>query len=261
MQTVLSSHSRKGFIAYVGAPMLLIVWGALSYSGVVNPLVLPSPSRVALAINDIGPSILLAHLIATIIRVAAGYFGALVIGGILGILMQYFHRFYAFADGIIETWRPVPPVALIPFFILIFGFSEIGRGVIVVLGTAPVIAVTIIEALDRVQPSLIRYGLVAGLSKSQLFRLILLPAAIPHTKAGLRIALALSITLVVVSEFLGSQYGLGYLINVSKVTLTTPTMLLCVILLGIIGYVTDLAMRAIVDHVSKWEYTSKEAIR
>jgi ABC-type nitrate/sulfonate/bicarbonate transport system permease component len=261
MQPVLSSHSRKGFMGYVGTPMLLALWAALSYSGAVNPLVLPPPDRVVLAISDIGLSPLLAHFAATASRVIVGYIGSLATGGVIGVLMQYYRGFYAFADGVIESWRPVPPVALIPFFILIFGFSETGRLVIVVLGTTLVIVVTVVEALDRVSPSLIRLGLVAGLSKPQLFRWILLPAAVPNTRAGFRIALALTVTLVVVSEFLGAQYGLGYLINVSKVTLTTPTIFLCVVLLGVIGFAADLTVRAILGYVSKWEYTSKEAIR
>jgi NitT/TauT family transport system permease protein len=260
MEPVLSSHSEKSFLGHAGLPVFLLLWASASYSGLVNQLVLPTPYRVVLAIGDIGPLVLLAHLAATSIRVIVGYLGAVVIGSALGILMQYYRLFYLFADNVIQTWRPVPPVALIPFFILIFGFSEVGRFVIVVLGTTLVVIVTVVEALDRVQPSLIRLGLVVGLSKSQLFRRILIPAAAPHTKAGFRIAVALSVTLVVVSEFLGARYGLGYLINVSKVTLTTPTIFLCVILLGLIGYFTDLATRAILDYVCKWEYSSREAL-
>jgi ABC-type nitrate/sulfonate/bicarbonate transport system permease component len=260
MEPVLSSHFSKGPLSYLGVPASLAVWAGLSYSGAVNALVLPPPDRVLLAVFDIGPALFL-HFVATLTRVIVGFFGSLIVGITIGVLMQYYRRLYELGDGIIETWRPVPPVALVPFFILIFGFSETGRFLIVVLGTTLVVIVTVIEALDRVPPALIRLGLVVGLSKPQLFRRILLPAAAPFTKAGFRIALALAITLVVVSEFLGAQYGLGYLINVSKVTLTTPTIFLCVILLGVIGFVADFALRAGLNQISKWEFTSREAVR
>lgn len=260
MRAVLSSHSSKGVLVYVGLPAFIIIWSALSYSKLINPLLLPPPDRVVLAARDIGLP-LMAHVSATVLRVVGGYLAAVVLGSVIGIWMQYNHCFYGIMDGLIETWRPVPPVALVPFFILIFGFSEIGRLLLVALGTMLVIVVTVVESFERVSPSLVRLGLVSGLTRPAIFRLILIPAAIPFARAGFRIALALSVTLVVVSEFLGSRYGLGYLINVSKVTLTTSTMFLCIILLGVIGYILDFALRKIFAAVSEWEYSSREVIR
>jgi NitT/TauT family transport system permease protein len=260
MRVVLSSHSPKGFLAYLGLPAFLFVWSALSYSNLVNPLLLPPPDRVILAARDIGFP-LAAHFVATLIRVIGGFLGAVLLGSTIGVLMQYNRCFYGVMDGLIETWRPVPAVALVPFFILIFGFSEAGRLLLVVLGTALVVVVTVVESLERVPPSLIRLGLIAGLPRSKIFRLILIPAAAPFARAGFRIALALSITLVVVSEFLGSRYGLGYLINVSKVTLTTSTMFLCIILLGLVGFILDFGLRKVFGAVSVWEYSSREAMR
>lgn len=260
MEPVLSSHARKGILGYVGVPAFLALWAFLSYAGIVNALVLPPPHRVVTAIGDIGMPLLL-HIGATVTRILAGFLGAILAGASIGILMQYSRRFYAVADSLVETWRPVPPVALIPFFILIFGFSEVGRAILVMLGATLVVIVTIVEAMDRVPPAQVRFGLVAGLSRTDLFRLVLIPASIPSTKAGFRIALALAITLVIVSEFLGSRYGLGYLISVSKVTLTTPTIILCVILLGLIGFTLDLAVRRALGFFTREESSSREAVR
>jgi taurine transport system permease protein len=258
MSPFLSSHSKKGLISYAGVPIFLGLWALLSYSGAVNSLVLPTPDRVFLSISDIGAP-LVSHIAATTARIVVGFLAAAITGSAIGIFMQYNRAAFALLDGLVETWRPIPPVALVPFFILIFGFSEIGRLILVVLGTALVIVVTVIEAIDRVPPAIVRFGLVASLSRREMFISIVIPASIPTAKAGFRIGLALAITLVVVSEFLGSQYGLGYLINVSKITLTTPTILLCVFLLGIIGFLLDLALRAVFGYFAKWEYSAREA--
>lgn len=257
---VLSSHFPKGHLAFVGTPLSFALWSALAYSHVCDPLLLPPPDRVVLAIFDIGPP-LIGHVASTLARIVVAYLVAICLGAGLGIWMQASRRTYGILDGLIETWRPVPPIALVPFFILAFGFSEGGRLALAVLGTLLIVVVTTIEALDRVSPALIQFGLVAGLSKRALFQKILLPAAIPHLRGGLRVALASCITIVIASEFLGARYGLGYLISVAKVTLTTPTIFLCVILLGLIGFALDLLLRASITMLSSWEYSSRETLR
>src|ERR1043166_3683118 len=109
---ILSSHVPKGRLAYVGAPVLLAVWIGASEWKVVDPLLLPSPLRVLAAVYDIGPPLLL-HTAATVSLVLAGYVGSLFLGAFVGIWMQYSRPTYAVLDGLIETWRPVPPVALV----------------------------------------------------------------------------------------------------------------------------------------------------
>jgi ABC-type nitrate/sulfonate/bicarbonate transport system permease component len=260
MTVVLASHGRKGWLAYIGTPTFVAVWSALSYGRVIDPLLLPPPDRVLLAVFDIGPA-LAGHFGATVARIAAGFAFSLLGGCALGIWMQKSRMLYGILDGLIETWRPVPPVALVPFFILAFGFSEFGRLLLVVLGTMLIVVVTMIEALDRVPPALIQFGLVSGLSKRRLFQTILIPAAVPNAKAGLRVALAACITIVIASEFLGARYGLGYLISVAKVTLTTPTIFLCVILLGLVGFTLDAALRTAISGLTRWEHSSREALR
>jgi len=174
--------------------------------------------------------------------------------------MQYNRHAFAVLDGIVETGRPIPTVALIPFFTLVFGFSELGRFWVVTLGTALLITVTVVEAIERVPTAIIRWGLVLGLPRTQLFQRILLPAAWPHMRTGFRLALALSFTLVIVAEFMGATYGLGHLISVAKVTLTTPTLLLCIAILGLLGWMTDRGLRALFNHTARWETTVRDTV-
>jgi ABC-type nitrate/sulfonate/bicarbonate transport system permease component len=149
-----SQQPNKGFLGIVGVPILLGVWALASYSGAVNPLVLPPPSRVFLSVLDIGFPIVL-HIGATTARIVLGFALATLLGCAVGLLMQYSRVCFSLIDGLIETSRPVPPVALVPFFILIFGFSETGRLLLVVIGASLIITVTVVEAIARVPPGLI----------------------------------------------------------------------------------------------------------
>jgi sulfonate transport system permease protein len=237
---------------YVGIVLVLATWAFLARFEVVNSLLLPSPLRVIRAVNDVGPA-LLEHLTATIGRVVFGFTLGVLAGGLIGVAMQFDPRAYHLLDGVIETFRPVPPVAVIPFFILLFGFSEVGKVVVTVLGVCLVVVVTVVEAIERVPAAIIRWGLVAGLSRPQLFRMIIIPAALPDMRAGLRIGMALAVTLVTVSEFMGARRGIGYLVSVAKVTLTTPTLFLAIIILGWIGWGLDRLVRLFFDKRVAWD--------
>lgn len=260
VEPILGSGARRGFYPLFGVIFLILVWTLVSYFGWVNTLLLPSPLRVIESVKDIGPTLLL-HISATLFRVFIGYSLGIIIGVSIGVLMQYDSRVFRALDGLIETFRPVPPVAVVPFFILIFGFSEYGKILVTFMGVGLLIIVTTIEAIERVPASVIRWGLVLGLRRRVLFRRIILPAAWPEMRAGFRIAMALAITLVIVSEFMGARYGLGYLISVSKVTLTTPTILLTTMILGWIGWGLDRILRFIFDKTTAWDLRARGATR
>ena len=257
---VLGSTGKRGWLSYVGVAGFLLLWVTLSCTGWISALVLPSPLRVLGSVGDVGFP-LLQHIAATCIRVCGAYCLGVGLGVSIGVLMQFNRVAFQFLDGLIETFRPIPPVALIPFFILVFGFAEVGKILITVLGVAVLITVTTVEAIERVSPGLIRWGLVLGLPRRQLFRLVILPAAWPEMRGGFRIALALAITLVVVSEFMGARFGLGYLLSVSKVTLTTPTILMTVMILGWLGWTLDRLQRALFDITTAWDVRAKGARR
>lgn len=259
-ESVLGSFGKRGLLSYVGVFAFIVIWSLLSATGLVNTLLLPPPTRVLSAVGDVG-WVLLWHLLATIVRIGLGFCLGCCLGVITGVTMQYKHTVFVAFDGLIETFRPLPPVAIIPFFILIFGFAEVGKLLITVLGVWVLITVTTVEAIERVPPGLIRWGLVVGLTRRELFRLVILPAAWPEMRGGFRIALALAITLVVVSEFMGARYGLGYLLSVSKVTLTTPTILLTIIILGWLGWAVDRMLRWVFDRTTSWDVRAKGATR
>jgi len=257
---VLGSAGKRRSLAILGVLGFVIVWTMLSILNVVPRLLLPSPWRVILAIGDIGFA-LLVHVGATVVRVFVGFLLGSALGVGVGVWMQYDRRVFALLDGVVDTWRPVPPVALVPFFILWFGFAEVGKILLVTLGTGLVVTVAVVEAMERIPAGVVRWGLVTGVRRRHLFRLVLLPAAMPELRSGFRIALAIAVTLVVVSEFMGATYGLGYLINVSKVTLSTATILLGIIIIGLVSWTLDRVLRYGFDRACAWDIRAKGAIR
>lgn len=257
---VLGSTGERTPISTLSVVGLLVLWGIVAQTGIVNPLLLPSPFRVVMAARDIGPT-LVFHFGATVARIITGFVLGASVGVGVGLCMQYSRKVFVLLDGIVETSRPIPAVALVPFFLLVFGFAEVGKILLVTFGTSLIMIVATVEAIERVPSGVLRWGLVLGLPRRKLFSRVILPAAIPELRTGFRIALAVAVTLVIVSEFMGATYGLGYLINVAKITLTTPTLVLSVVLLGWVSWGLDRAVRLLFDRASAWDLRAKGALK
>lgn len=238
---------------------LLAVWFILTECGLIKPLYFPSPTEVIAAAIGIG-SHLGRHIFATLTRVIVGLSIGTFIGVTIGLLMSYNKYIFAALNNIIESWRPIPPVALIPFFILWFGFSNLGKIVLVSFGVMLIMIVNTVEAVRNIRPIYIRAAYSLGADQRKMFKSIIIPGIFPQLTSGLRIAIALSVSLVIVSEFMGAQSGLGYLINISKVTFSTQTILLGVIIVGIMSSLLDLGLRKVMNYLTRWAERAEEAI-
>ncbi len=256
-----TKNGRNKIIRNVSVIFVLLLWGILTLTGLVKSLYLPSPVQVIGAFHDVGLFPLVKHTLATIFRVIIGFSSGSLLGIFLGLLMSYSSIAENLLYNIIESWRPVPPVALIPFFILWFGFSEFGKILLVAIGCALIMVVNTYEAVLNVRPIYKRAAYSLGANELGVFKTVVIHAIIPELKSGLRISLASSISLVIISEFMGADYGLGYLINISKITFSTQTIFLGIIIIGFISWFLDFILTRTIDRLTLWQEKSKEAIK
>jgi ABC-type nitrate/sulfonate/bicarbonate transport system permease component len=198
------------------------------------------------------------HILATFLRTAIG----LVLGGIFGITVGLLVQFSSVAQRLIlpflDMMRPVPVIALLPLFILIFGFSEIGRMVLIVINTAVFLAIATIEAVSKVPEQWVRFARISGLSKGSVFRKVLMPAIMPFLIGPARLALALAFTVTIAAEFMGAQVGLGYLINTARVNLAIPTVWLAILALGALSQLLDILLVSVSHDLTRWYRGTEE---
>lgn len=236
---------------WISPIVLILLWLGLTEGHIIKPLFLPSPISVFSAAMDIGLG-LIDHILATFLRTIVGLILGIIVGFSWGLLMAHSSVIYSISNNIVEAWRPVPPVALAPFFLLWFGFADIGKILLVSLGVTFIVLVHTYESTLSIHPNILRSAYSLGATKRDVFFEILIPATLPKLIGGLRVASALAIGLVIVSEFMGARNGLGYLINVSKVTFSTPTILLCTIILGFMSWVIDSFIRLFMRRITFW---------
>lgn len=250
---------NKKILRFLIPISLLMFWFFSTHFGLIKPLYLPKPIKVFEALFDIKNNIF-KHILASSIRLIFGYILGIFTGIYIGLKMRASKNVENLLYNTIESWRPIPPVALVPFFILWFQFSTFGKIFLVSLGVALIMIVTTYEAAGNVKPIYLKAAYSLGASNKKVFKSVVLPALIPELTSGLRISIAVGFGLVVVSELMGAKYGLGYLINISRVTFSTHTIFLCIIIIGLISVIFDKIIQFVTNKLTRWSQKSFDAI-
>lgn len=192
------------------------------------------------------------YSVITWYRVVLGVLFGGVIGIILGFLMSYNKILLFMIDPIVEIIRPIPPIALTPFFILWFGLGDAAQLLLISLGCLMIIAISTYEGIKNVNPIYAKAGRTLGANKIQIYKNIYFPAIIPGLLSGFRVSIATAFALTVAAEYLGAQGGLGYLIRNARTILHTETIMLAAIILGVESLLTDKIVQYIFSKFTKW---------
>jgi ABC-type nitrate/sulfonate/bicarbonate transport system permease component len=250
---------RKRTIALAIPILVLGVWWVVSATGAISPLFVPSPREVVIAARDIGPQ-LGEHCIATLLRLCSGMAIGIVLGYTIGLTMSLFPIIRAALRPIVDSGRPAPMTATLPFFLLWFGFAWYGQVAFIALGVTLIIASAVLDAASAIPPHLIRVAQTLQASRWELSRTVLIPGLLPQLVPTLRICLGIAGSFTIVSELMGAESGLGTLLEVSRRTLRTEALVLVAFVLAFLVLSLDWLLRLYLAHQLRWMPTSSEAI-
>lgn len=228
----------------------VVIWYFFTDS-FIPKLFFPSPMDTVQVVGRM-EGVLVEYFIATMYRVVVGMLAGAILGVLCGIAMSWNKWINSILDPVIEALRPIPPVALIPFFILWFGIGDTGKLILTALGGFTVMVVTTLEAIKHVSPIYIMAARTLGANRLTIYRTVILPAITPPLIGGMRVTVALSFALVIAAEFMGAQSGLGYMIMLARRTLQTDAILVGVIIIGITSWIVDRMVRVIGNYLTRW---------
>jgi ABC-type nitrate/sulfonate/bicarbonate transport system permease component len=239
----------------------LVLWSLVSGAVVVlelfNPIFLPGPWVVIGKVVELGvKGQLWAHLGATMERVVVGFTTGAVLALVLGIVAGHVRVVRNVVEPIIELLRPIPPLAVLPLFIVWIGIGEMSKVGFITYATFFPMFLTTVHAVRQIDPLLVRAAQSLGAGSLQIFRRVILPAALPEILIGIRLGVALSFFVIVISEFIGAEHGLGYLINDGRNFFLVPQMLGAAIVLGLLGYAGNALVRLLERRVLRWQSPS-----
>ena len=225
---------------------LLLVWEASARHLGLSALVLPAPSAVAKALwAGTRSGYFWPHLQATSIELLLGLASGCLLGFVSGVAMGEFAPLRRLLMPYVVTSQVVPKLALMPLFIVWFGFGLTSTVVITALICFFPLLESTLTALRQVDPQRLELFRMLGATRRQTLVRLKLPAGLPVILAGLRVAVVLALVGAVVGEFIGANRGLGALIIAAQGTMDTPLMfavLVQIALLGLLIYGLTLAL-------------------
>ena len=220
-----------------------------------NPLFLPAPWVVIGAVLELArKGQLWIHVAATLERVAVGFGLGAVLAIALGLLAGQVRGVRAVVEPVVELLRPIPPLAVLPLFIVWVGIGEASKVGFITYATFFPMFVTTAHGVAQIDGRLLRAAQSLGARPRHLFFRVILPAALPDVLTGLRLGVALSFFVIVISEFVGAENGLGYLINDGRNFFLVPQMLGAALLLGLLGYAGNGLVRLLERRVLRWQH-------
>ena len=214
--------------------ILLLFWQLLSYLGVFETWLLPSPIMILDELMN-SKSFLLKHSFTTIIEIFIGLFFAIFLGVIIGILMHTYRNFEkSFLPYVIAS-QVIPIFALAPILIVWFGAGIVSKIIVVFLISFFPIVIGIFDGLKINSKEMENMLMTMGATKSQIFNIIKIKIALPSFFSGLKVACVSSVIGAIVAEWIGSKSGLGWIMKVSGPLFQTERVFASILLLSMIA--------------------------
>ena len=250
---------RRYMVLAALTPLLLLgAWALASAQGWVNKIILPAPwvvlaSLIDMAVNGYAGVGLFTHIGISLARVMTGF----VCGGILGTLCGILRGRVRVIDALLlapaEMLRPIPPLGIIPLFILWFGVGELSKVVLIFLSVFLITMVNAQAGAANCPEDLLRAAATLGASRWQTFRFAILPAALPQIMTGLRVAMGTALSVLVAAELLGADRGLGFIVLDASNFFRTPYVFAGVTVIAIIGFASDRFLAWLSYSVVHWQ--------
>ena len=222
--------------------LLLGVWEFVADTKIVHSPSLPPVSAIlAQWLHLILNGTLFAQLGPSLGRIAAGYISAVVVGVAIGLAMGYYRTAYNLLEPLTELLRPIPSPAYIPLAIIFLGLGDEMKVFVVFFACIFPILLNTYAGVSAIDPVQLNTGRTFRLSRAQIVRKIVLPAALPSILTGMRISVGLALIVVVIAEMVASNTGIGAFILNAQRFFNVTDMYAGIFTLALLGYALNAA--------------------
>jgi NitT/TauT family transport system permease protein len=237
----------------VGIGAILIAWAVSTQGPSSEFQLVPTPQSTLLSLRDMLTSAdFWAQLLATLERMALGFAASVLLGLVLGVAIGLSRVVSSLLGGIIDALKYTPVSAFIPLTIIWFGIENSQKIVVIALGTAPYMTVMVADAIRSTRAEYIESGLTLGASRLGIMRRVVLPSAAPQMWDAARLSFAIAWGYVLTAELVGANVGLGRFLILAERFVNTREMFAGTILIGVIGFFSDLFFRATYRRIFPW---------
>lgn len=236
---------------------VVLTWTIVVHILNPSPISFPSPTRVwdtarGMLKNGFEGTSLLGHIWASTRRVGIGFALSVIVGVPLGVAMGTNEMARRVSTTYIALFRPVPPFAWLAILVVWFGIGEVPKVLIIFVGSVTIIALNTMDGVRRVPRQFQEAAQSLGASRRQVFRFILVPAAVPQILNGARVALLVAWTAVLAAELVAATAGIGVIILDSSNYLRTDQAFVGIFIIALCGGISDWVIGRIQKSVEPW---------
>jgi NitT/TauT family transport system permease protein len=245
-QPAAEQNRRPAWLGLSAFVVIAFAWEILARCSGWSSLIFPDLFTVAAGMwKLLSDGTLVRHTVASLFRVTAGFYLAVILGVPLGILLGRIWLIRSFLNPVIQFLRPISPLAWIPMAMLWFGIGDPPAIFLIFLSSFFPMVVSTTIAVSNINPTYFQVAANFKFKRSEMLTMLILPAIIPEVVTALRLTVTIAWLVVVAAEMIAVQSGLGYLILDARNALRMDYVVDGMIVIGLIGIVLDALMRKI----------------
>ena len=247
--------ARYSWVRQVAALLILLaLWEAAGYAGMLNPLYLPSPSQIGAALVELfSDGRIWPHLEATFTAALGGLVLGIAVGAVLGVAAALVQLVAELLEPVMTLLNAVPRVILAPLFVIWLGIGLASKIALSFILVAVLIFFTVFTGIRQVDRRMVERVITLGGDRWALVRHVYLPSVTAWILSTLKIAVGFAFTGALVGEFVAATHGLGYLLSFAQSTYNAALMFaLIVLILAVVLLIFGIAGR-LEKYLLRWQ--------
>ncbi|MER9067826.1 ABC transporter permease [Mesorhizobium sp. M0902] len=231
----------------------LAIWQVSSSAGWVNAAVLPPIDMIVAALwKGLAGGTLLGDIAISLQRAGLAFAAAVLVAIPLGLFMGQVRTVETALDPILQVFRQTSALALYPVFILLLGLGEASKVFVIFWATLFPLLLNTIGGVKQVDPKLLEMARVYGARQLTVFRRVVLPGAVPSIFVGLRLSATTALLLLIASEMIGANKGIGFQVMNAQYNFQIPLMFAAIVILAGLGLIANQALVSLQRRLCRW---------
>ncbi|MEZ2329231.1 ABC transporter permease [Mesorhizobium sp. RCC_202] len=231
----------------------LALWQVAASSGWVNAAVLPPVDAIVVALwKGLAGGSLLGDIAISLQRAGLAFTAAVIVAIPLGLVMGQARTVETALDPILQLFRQTSALALYPVFILLLGLGEASKVFVIFWATLFPLLLNTIGGVKEVDPKLLEMARAYGARRLTIFRRVVLPGAVPSIFVGLRLGATTALLLLIASEMIGANKGIGFQVMNAQYNFQIPLMFAAIVILAALGLIANQALVVLQRRLCRW---------
>jgi NitT/TauT family transport system permease protein len=245
-----TKHLLKSSVAIL---IFLAIWEIAARLEVISKIFFPPLSKVAVTLWDMAiTGELWKHLSVSLWRSLSGFLLGMAVAVPAGLIIGWFKKVETFLYPLLQVFRNMPTLALLPVFVLFFGIGEFSKTMVILWGVLWATLVNTIAGVRNVDPLLIKAARSMGVRDVRLFTTVVLPASMPYIFTGMRISATVSILILIAAEMMGASKGLGYALFFYQSNFYIAQMYAILIIMALLGVTLNYVLENVEKRSFRW---------